>query len=135
MVHLDGIERAVLGAVSTVHAHIGIDIELRRVGDRPAGVGVGRAHDPNALGWAHLGADPARGAAVFDLAVIFFINQEGYEAELFWNWEFLFGVLYSKYTFDILATAVSNPFSSVIALTPTANIVQIGIHEVPESQP
>ena len=117
VIHLDRVERAVLGAETAVHADVGIDVELSRLRDGLAGLGVVRAHDPDALRRADLRANTAGGAAHSFLAVFsLVIDQEGNIAELFGSGQFLFRVLDGEDTARVLAGAVGDPFGSVIAL-------------------
>jgi hypothetical protein len=110
MVHLDGVKRAVLGAVTTVHADIDIDIKFGRVRDRTTCIGITRTHDPDALRWTYLSADTTRGTTILLNAVIFDVNQEGNVPELFRNWQFLFRVLDCEDPTHLLAAAIGDTF-------------------------
>ena len=90
VVHLDGVERAVLGAQPAVHADVHVDVEV--LGERDHGPlgALGLAH-PDALGRADLRADVARGAA--DVAVLGVVDQHGQDAEPLVDRQPLVGIL------------------------------------------
>src|SRR5271157_946278 len=78
VVHLERGERAVLGAQSTVHADIHVDVKI--LGQRDdRSLGALCLRHPDALGRADLGADVAGGAS--DVAVLGVINEDRQHAE------------------------------------------------------
>src|SRR5438552_13730481 len=90
MVHLDGVERAVLGAVAALHADGRVNPEALGLWLRLAVVFLG-AHDPDALRRADARADAAGRAPVLAGHVV--LDQKRHEAEVFRDLEFLFGIL------------------------------------------
>src|SRR5207302_1701319 len=90
VVHLDGVEGAVLGAITARHADRDVDRKLGGLGDGLA-VGAGGADDPDALGRADLGADAAAGAAL--LASLLVVDEDGEVAEVIGDGQALLGVL------------------------------------------
>ena len=73
-IHLDRVEWAELGAIAAVHANRRINEEILRLWHRAFGNWVFGALDPDALGWADLGANAAAGA--FDLVLSRVLYQE-----------------------------------------------------------
>ena len=62
VIHFNGIKGAELGAVATVHANVGVNVELGRLWNGLARFWIVGAHNPDALGRANFGANTAAGA-------------------------------------------------------------------------
>src|SRR5271157_357349 len=130
MIHDDGIEWAVLDAEAAVHADIGINVKFCRLSDGPTRLRVIGANDPDALRRANLGANSARRATDFFLAVrTFIVNQKRHIAEFFRRGKFFFRILHSKYTARILAGAMSDAFRIIVAVSPPGDVIKISIHK------
>jgi hypothetical protein len=98
MIHFYGIEWAVFGAQSTVHANINVNIEFRRSRHRSPGDRVVGTFYPDTLGWAYFSANTARGTPVGSLTSWFLvIDKEWDKSELFGQDHFFFGILNGKY--------------------------------------
>ena len=64
VIHLNRIKWAILGAITTVHANINVNVKIDGFGFGSA-VGQLAPLNPNALGGAHLGANAARCTPIF----------------------------------------------------------------------
>ena len=127
---IGGVHASMLPEEAAAHADVGVNPEPGRLRHGPPGLGVGAAHNPDALRRAGLGADAARGTAdVLFAALAFFVEQEGFVAELFRHRQFFFGVLDGKRTLGVLAGTMGDAFRRVIALAPPADVVEIGVNE------
>src|ERR1051326_4914916 len=87
MVHDDRVEWTILGAETTVHADIHVNVELGRLRNRSTCVGVIRADDPDALRWTNFCTDPARGAALFPCSIRLFIIHQERDIAHFLRWD------------------------------------------------
>jgi hypothetical protein len=118
MVHDNRVEGAILRAEAAIHAYIGVDEELCGLGNRPPGARIVRTDDPDALGRADLGADPARCAADLATVLPLVVHEEGHVAELLRDRQLLLGILHGEDAARILAGAMRDALGLEIAPTP-----------------
>ena len=140
MIHLDGVERAVLGAEAAVHADVGVDVELGGLRDGTSRGRVGAAHDPDALRRADLGADAAGGAADLLFAVrALVIDEERDVAEFLGHGQFLFGILHREDAACVLAGTVGDALRREVAFLARGDappqpdeVLPVGVEEAHE---
>ena len=136
VVHLYGVERAVLGAQAAVHAQVAVEGEGNWSLQRFTGLRVFGALDPEALGRANARAGAAgRTALLLLAAVIDIIDQERQEAELLGFDGADLGVLNGEDALRIRTGAERGLAGFALARHKIAQVDEVRRDKMPEYQP